>query len=222
MLTAPWYVLSSHRFSSDTTRCTRGNNSEGDFCCPRRNIFCACKNRNFDYTRRQKSVRSAWRSLTSYREAGYREAGLPGIRIHDLRHTARLPTSRRRCFRKYHGKYGGPFLPEDAGTLHAHSPRREREGRGTLNGAGDFTPIRQWRPQNSDVFPTVDTKLDTKAIKCSWNGVQIIGRIGRGERILNLRPPGPKLGSKEPILLIFNHLSSASTVPVLLNHARLG
>ena len=26
------------RFSSEITRCTRGNNSEGDFCCPRRNV----------------------------------------------------------------------------------------------------------------------------------------------------------------------------------------
>ncbi len=35
-------------------------------------------------------------------------------------------------------------------------------------------------------------------------------------------PPGPELGGKELILLIFNHLSGASTVSVLLDHASLG
>lgn len=48
---------------------------------PENFIFCACENRNFDYTRPQRSVRTAWRSLT-------RKAGLAGLRIHDLRHTA--------------------------------------------------------------------------------------------------------------------------------------
>jgi hypothetical protein len=43
-----------------------------------------------------------------------------------------------------------------------------------------------------------------------------------GREDLNLRPPGPELGGKELILLIFNHLSGASTVSVLLDHASLG
>jgi site-specific DNA recombinase len=43
-----------------------------------------------------------------------------------------------------------------------------------------------------------------------------------GREDLNLRPPGPELGGVELILLIFNHLSGASTVSVLLNHASLG
>jgi hypothetical protein len=42
-----------------------------------------------------------------------------------------------------------------------------------------------------------------------------------GREDLNLRPPGPELRGKEPILLVFNHLSGASTVSVLLNHASL-
>jgi hypothetical protein len=40
-----------------------------------------------------------------------------------------------------------------------------------------------------------------------------------GREDLNLRPPGPELGGTEPILLLFNHLSGASTVSVLLDHA---
>ena len=48
---------------------------------PENFIFCACENRNFDFGRPQRSVRTAWRSLT-------RKAGLAGLRIHDLRHTA--------------------------------------------------------------------------------------------------------------------------------------
>jgi hypothetical protein len=43
-----------------------------------------------------------------------------------------------------------------------------------------------------------------------------------GREDLNLRPPGPELGGVELILSIFNHLSGASTVSVLLNHASLG
>jgi hypothetical protein len=39
---------------------------------------------------------------------------------------------------------------------------------------------------------------------------------------LNLRPPGPELGGAELILLVFNHLSGASTVSVLLDHASFG
>jgi integrase len=48
---------------------------------PENFIFCVCENRNFDFGRPQRSVRTAWRSLT-------RKAGLAGLRIHDLRHTA--------------------------------------------------------------------------------------------------------------------------------------
>jgi hypothetical protein len=36
------------------------------------------------------------------------------------------------------------------------------------------------------------------------------------------RPPGPELGGAELISLVFNHLSGASTVSVLLDHASLG
>ena len=43
-----------------------------------------------------------------------------------------------------------------------------------------------------------------------------------GREDLNLRPPGPELGGAELILLIFNHLSGASTVSFLLNHASFG
>ncbi|PYX52813.1 MAG: hypothetical protein DMG76_28045 [Acidobacteria bacterium] len=43
-----------------------------------------------------------------------------------------------------------------------------------------------------------------------------------GREDLNLRPPGPELGGAELILLIFNHLSGASTVSVLLDHPSLG
>jgi hypothetical protein len=39
-----------------------------------------------------------------------------------------------------------------------------------------------------------------------------------GREDLNLRPPGPELGGAELILLVFNHLSGASTVSILLDH----
>jgi hypothetical protein len=39
---------------------------------------------------------------------------------------------------------------------------------------------------------------------------------------LNLRPPGPELRGEEPILLVFNHLSGASTVSVLLESYQFG
>jgi len=43
-----------------------------------------------------------------------------------------------------------------------------------------------------------------------------------GERGFEPPTPGPELGGVELTLLIFNHLSGASTVSVLLNHASLG
>jgi integrase len=48
---------------------------------PEHFIFCACENKQFDFTRSQKSVRTAWRKLTA-------AAGLKGFRLHDLRHQA--------------------------------------------------------------------------------------------------------------------------------------
>jgi len=48
---------------------------------PNHFIFCGCENKPFDFTRHQKSVRTAWRNLTE-------KAGLKGFRIHDLRHQA--------------------------------------------------------------------------------------------------------------------------------------
>jgi integrase len=44
-------------------------------------VFCACENYNYDPNKPMTSWRSAWRSLTS-------EAGLKGLRFHDLRHSA--------------------------------------------------------------------------------------------------------------------------------------
>jgi hypothetical protein len=52
--------------------------------------------------------------------------------------------------------------------------------------------------------------------------LQVIEKNWSGREDLNLRPPGPELGGAELILLVFNHLSGASTVSVLLNHASLG
>jgi site-specific DNA recombinase len=43
-----------------------------------------------------------------------------------------------------------------------------------------------------------------------------------GREDLNLRPPGPELGGTEPILLLLNHLSGASTVSFVLKRASLG
>jgi integrase len=48
---------------------------------PEHFIFCACENKQFDFTRPQKSLRTAWRKLTA-------AAGLKGFRLHDLRHQA--------------------------------------------------------------------------------------------------------------------------------------
>jgi integrase len=48
---------------------------------PEHFIFCACENKQFDFTRPQNSVRTAWRKLTA-------AAGLKGFRLHDLRHQA--------------------------------------------------------------------------------------------------------------------------------------
>ena len=42
-------------------------------------FFPSCESGNFDFSRHQKTVRSAWRKLT-------KEAGLTGLRIHDMRH----------------------------------------------------------------------------------------------------------------------------------------
>jgi hypothetical protein len=43
-----------------------------------------------------------------------------------------------------------------------------------------------------------------------------------GERGFEPSDPLPELGGAELILFVFNHLSGASTVSVLLNHASLG
>jgi integrase len=48
---------------------------------PEHYIFCACEHNHFDFTKYQKSVRTAWRKLRD-------KAGLNGYRIHDLRHQA--------------------------------------------------------------------------------------------------------------------------------------
>jgi len=50
-------------------------------CEPRHYVFPACENGNFDFSKPQKSWRSAWRSLRN-------AAGLPTLRFHDLRHHA--------------------------------------------------------------------------------------------------------------------------------------
>jgi integrase len=44
-------------------------------------VFPSCEHNQFDFTKHQKSWRTAWRSLTD-------EAGLKGFRFHDLRHQA--------------------------------------------------------------------------------------------------------------------------------------
>jgi integrase len=46
---------------------------------PEHYFFPACECKRYDFTHHQKSVRTAWRKLTT-------EAGLKGFRIHDLRH----------------------------------------------------------------------------------------------------------------------------------------
>jgi integrase len=46
---------------------------------PEHYFFPACERKHFDFTKHQKSVRTAWRKLTD-------TAGLKGFRIHDLRH----------------------------------------------------------------------------------------------------------------------------------------
>jgi site-specific DNA recombinase len=43
-----------------------------------------------------------------------------------------------------------------------------------------------------------------------------------GREDLNLRPPGPELGCPEPISLLLNHLSGASTASFLLNYGSFG
>ena len=43
-----------------------------------------------------------------------------------------------------------------------------------------------------------------------------------GERGLEPPTPGPEFRVREPISLLLNHLSGASTVSFLLNHAILG
>ncbi|MBL8226967.1 MAG: site-specific integrase [Bryobacterales bacterium] len=48
---------------------------------PEHYVFPACEHNRIDPTRPQKSFRTAWRKLT-------RAAGLPGFRLHDLRHQA--------------------------------------------------------------------------------------------------------------------------------------
>lgn len=50
-----------------------GGGEDGDY------FFPACEHNAFDFTRHQKTVRTAWRSLT-------KKAGLCGFRLHDLRH----------------------------------------------------------------------------------------------------------------------------------------
>ena len=44
-------------------------------------VFPACENHKIDATRPMASFRTAWRNAT-------KKAGLPGLRFHDLRHTA--------------------------------------------------------------------------------------------------------------------------------------
>ena len=48
---------------------------------PNRYVFFSCENGKVDPTQPQKSWRTSWRRLT-------KEAGLPGLRFHDLRHAA--------------------------------------------------------------------------------------------------------------------------------------
>jgi hypothetical protein len=62
-----------------------------------------------------------------------------------------------------------------------------------------------------------DTELSNPLILLTAPSIDWSGRED-----LNLRPPGPELGGMELILLLFNHLSGASTVSFLLDHASLG
>jgi integrase len=55
---------------------------------PEHYVFRSCELGHFDATRPMKNWRTAWRSLT-------KEAGLRGLRFHDLRHTAITELSER-------------------------------------------------------------------------------------------------------------------------------
>lgn len=55
--------------------------NEGADPKPEHYVFCACEYKEFDASLPMKSWRTAWRSLT-------KKAGLPGLRFHDLRHSA--------------------------------------------------------------------------------------------------------------------------------------
>ena len=65
------------------------------------------------------------------------------------------------------------------------------------------------------------TNRQEKAEKAEGGSLNL-QKIGRGERILNLRPPGPELGGAEPISLVLNHLSGASTVSLLVRSRHSG
>jgi hypothetical protein len=64
--------------------------------------------------------------------------------------------------------------------------------------------------------------LPTAGIFKDLEGVYLLENNWSGREDLNLRPPGPELGCLEPISLLLNHLSGASTVSFLLNHASFG
>src|SRR5882762_11255766 len=72
------------------------------------------------------------------------------------------------------------------------------------------------------VVPNVPKTAEKAEAEKAGNQLREREKEWSGREDLNLRPPGPELGGAELILLVFSHLSGASTVSVLLNHASLG
>ena len=80
---------------------------------PEHFIFPACENHKIDSTRPIASFRTAWRNAT-------KTAGLPGLRFHDLRHTAITKLAESNASEGTVMAIAGARQPQDARTVFAY------------------------------------------------------------------------------------------------------
>jgi integrase len=164
-------------------------------------LFPACENGKIDPANPQKSWRTAWRSLR-------KAAGLKDLRFHDLRHHAitELAESQasERTIMSLAGHVSRQML-EHYSHIRLDAKRQAVEALSQRGKPGGHVTKHVTRGVTDDQLESITPRKD-------WSG----------REDLNLRPPGPELGCPEPISLLFNYLSGASTVSFLLNHASFG
>jgi integrase len=124
---------------------------------PEHYFFPACEHKLFDFTRHQKSVRTAWRKLTE-------EAKLKGFRIHDLRHQCLTEMAEAGVLPDVMMSLAG-HLSEKMRRHYVHvRDQAKRKAVAALPGTGLYRPPTPQVVSRKRVHPisTVDTNLDTK------------------------------------------------------------